>query len=149
MNNTQIISLMLDSFNNTPYHQHIGLQFSYQDKHGLQANFSRTPELLGNQLRKMLHGGLISSVFDALGGVLCSIELIDTYKKLEQKQAIRKLNRLCTIDLNLNYHAPAKAEHFYATGHIVHQGSSIFHVHMKMFDNKQTLIASANANYMY
>src|SRR5690606_34634907 len=101
----QLVELMLAGFNSTPYHQHIGLVFESDYSKGIQGRIRQRPELMGNQLRTMLHGALISSVFDALGGVLCSVELIDTYRELERKQALRKLNRLCTVDLNLNYHA--------------------------------------------
>lgn len=144
-----ILSLMILAFNQTPYHQHIGLVFEHDQKEGLQARLTKQDSLLGNTARNMLHGGLISSVFDAVGGVLCSIELIEKYKHLEQSQGIRKLNRLCTVDLSINYHAPAKADSFTAKGNVIHQGSSIFHIHMTMHDEKQILIASATANYMY
>jgi len=145
----QIFDMMIKAFNQTPYHQHIGLVFDYDSQPELNARFSKCHEFLGNTARNMVHGCLISGVFDALGGVLCSIELIEKYKHLEQTQGIRKLNRLCTVDLSINYHAPAKADSFIAKGHVVHQGSSIFHISMEMHDNHQTLIPSASANYMY
>lgn len=149
MDRVQILNMMIAGFNSTPYHQHIGLSFQYEEKSGLNARFEKQETLMGNVARKMVHGGVISAVFDALGGVLCSIELIDKYQHMDTKQGLRKLNRLCTVDLNINYHAPAKASFFNASGVVVHQGSSIFHIAMKMHDNKGSLIASANANYMY
>lgn len=149
INSEQILGLMIAAFNQTPYHQHIGLVFDHTPEQGLYARFTKQPSLMGNTARNMVHGGVISAVFDALGGVLCSIELIEKYKHLDQTQGIRKLNRLCTVDLSINYHAPAKAELFIAKGEVVHQGSSIFHITMRMFDEKENLIASATANYMY
>lgn len=149
INSDQILSLMIAAFNQTPYHQHIGLVFDYTQEQGLHARFDKQSSLMGNIARNMVHGGLISGVFDALGGVLCSIELIEKYKHLDQTQGIRKLNRLCTVDLSINYHAPAKAESYIAKGEVVHQGNSIFHITMRMFDEKENLIASAIANYMY
>jgi len=149
INSEQILGLMIAAFNQTPYHQHIGLVFDYTPEQGLHAHFNKQATLMGNTARNMLHGGLISGVFDALGGVLCSIELIEKYKHLDQAQGIRKLNRLCTVDLSINYHAPAKAEHYIAKGEVVHQGSSIFHITMRLHDEKESLIATATANYMY
>jgi uncharacterized protein (TIGR00369 family) len=145
----QILDMMIQAFNQTPYHQHIGLAFDIDEQENLNARFSKKAALLGNTARNMLHGGLISGVFDALGGVICSIELIEKYKNLDQKQGMRKLNRLCTVDLNLNYHSPAKAQNYIARGKVIHQGSSLFHIHMEMHDENLNLIASANANYMY
>ncbi len=143
-----LINLMLTGFNSTPYHQHIGLTM-LRETDGIKARFTKQQQLLGNVSRNMVHGGLVSSVFDAFGGVLCSIELIDKYKDLDRKQGLRKLNRLCTVGLNINYHAPAKAETFIASGTVIHQGSSIMSVSMQMHDEKNILIASASANYMY
>ena len=149
LNSEQILALMLNGFNATPYHRHIGLLFRHDEKNGLHAHFEKKPELMGNMARDMVHGGLISAVFDALGGVICSIELIEKYKHFEQKQGLRKLNRLCTVSLNLNYYAPAKADSFIAKGKVIYQGSSIFHIAMEMHDNSGKLIASANGSYMY
>lgn len=143
-----LIKLMLAGFNATPYHQHIGLSMSLENNE-VRALFSKQACLLGNVSRNMVHGGLVSSVFDAFGGVLCSIELIDRYKDMDRKQGLRKLNRLCTVGLNINYHTPAKAESFITSGKVIHQGSSIMSVSMLMHDDKNTLIASASANYMY
>jgi uncharacterized protein (TIGR00369 family) len=144
----KLIELMLAGFNTTPYHQHIGLSMRMEEGQ-LVAHFSKNEHLLGNVSRNMVHGGLISSVFDALGGVLCSVSLIDKYKDLDRKQGIRKLNRLCTLGLNTNYHAPAKADEYFARGKLSYQGNSIMHAEMQMVDNKDTLIASASASYMY
>jgi len=143
-----LINLMLTGFNATPYHQHIGLSM-LREPDGIKARFSKQQHLLGNLSRNMVHGGLVSSVFDAFGGVLCSIQLIDKYKDMDRKQGLRKLNRLCTVALNINYHAPAKSEIFYASGEVIHQGSSIMSVTMQMHDENKVLIASASANYMY
>lgn len=143
-----LVALMLSGFNSTPYHQHIGLSM-LSDADGIKARFSKQQHLLGNVSRDMVHGGLVSSVFDAFGGVLCSIELIDKYKDMERKQGLRKLNRLCTVALNINYHAPAKADSFIARGNVINKGSSIMSVTMEMHDEKDVLIATASANYMY
>ncbi len=144
----KIITLMLAGFNATPYHQHIGLVLNYEQGK-LKGHFSKQTSLIGNSVRNMVHGGLMSSVFDAVGGVLCSLELIEHYRNLEPRQAIRKLNRLCTTDLSIHYHAPAKAEHFYCTGKVVHRGSSTCHVTMEMHDEHSTLLATAQGSYMY
>lgn len=149
LNGAQILAMMLQGFNGTPYHRHIGLKFNHDAQSGLQAHFEKKPELMGNVARDMVHGGLISAIFDALGGVICSIELIEKYKHFDQKQGLRKLNRLCTVSLNLNYYAPARAESFIAKGKVIYQGSSIFHIAMEMHDNTGKLIASANGSYMY
>ncbi len=145
----KILELMIQGFNLTPFHRHISLSLELDDNDQVVARIDKKDELIGNVTRRMLHGGLISSVFDAVGGATCATQMLDSHEDSDPKSGLRRLNRLCTLDLSINYHAPAKADHFEARANIKHQGKSVFHVQMEMSDNKGTLIASASANYMY
>ena len=149
----QIIEMLMVGFKETPYHQLIDLDFSYQEKEqdsfAVLGKFTKKESLLGNLSRNMVHGGVISGVFDALGGVTCSVALVDRYMHLGPQKGLRKLNRLCTVGLKMDFIAPAKGESFIAQGSILNMGSSIILVEMQMHDDQNKLIASASANYMY
>lgn len=148
LSDQQLTQLLIHGFNDTPYHQSLGLVFSLNEGKFVTGTFSKQERLLGNVRRNMIHGGVLTGVFDALGGVICSVALVEKYKHLGMEKGARKLQRLCTIDLRTDFIAPAKGQTFEAKGEIINLGSSIILVDMFMYDDSEKLIAKASATYM-
>ena len=134
-------------FEQTPFHQTLGLEFTVNEDRSVSAKFAKAPSLMGNMTRGMLHGGAISAVFDAVGGVVCAINVCLSNADLPKQEVAKKIARLCTIDLKVDYLAPAMADEYSVTGEIIKFGRSIIVVRMSMEANGR-VIALGQGNFM-
>lgn len=144
-----VIQKLLDGFEQNPFHKNLGLAFSVNEDLSVIAKMSKQPHLMGNVRKRMLHGGAIAGLFDSVGGVLCAVNIVDRLKNSEPKARTRKLSRLCTVDLKLDYLRPARAEEYWVHGEIVKFGASIIVVNMALYDERNNKIAICGGNFMY
>lgn len=149
INVSAVIQKLIDGFENNPFHKNLGLTFSVNDDLSVVARMSKQEHLMGNVRKRMLHGGAIAGLFDSVGGVLCAINIVDRLKTAEPKVRTRKLSRLCTVDLKLDYLRPARAQEYRVHGEIVKFGASIIVVNMTMYDERDNKIAICGGNFMY
>lgn len=143
-----ISDLMMMGFHETPFHKTLGMSFEVMPDLSVKGYFNKQQSLMGNVARGMLHGGALSAVFDSMGGVTCAINVKEKYKDLPLPERAKKLGRICTIDLKVDYLAPAKAEEFVATGTVVKLGKSVIVVRMEL-EAEGKLIALGQGNFMY
>lgn len=141
--------LMLMGFHETPFHKNLGLRFDVQEDLSVIGRFKKQDHLMGNVPRGMLHGGTLSAVFDSVGGVVCAINVRERLKHKDKQERVKRLGRICTIDLKVDYHMPAKSDEYEARAQIVRMGTSIICVRMELRDGRQRLISSATGNFMY
>ena len=72
-------------------------------------------ELMGNFNRGMLHGGVISSVIDATGGLAASIGIQEKMRGKTLEAKLEKSSRISTIDLRVDFLRPGLGKRFIAT----------------------------------
>jgi uncharacterized protein (TIGR00369 family) len=77
-------------------------------------------ELIGDPLRKALHGGVISAVVDACGGAA-------VWTKMEPADAVS------TIDLRVDFLRPGGQERLVVEAHLVRLGNRVAVVDMRAF----------------
>ncbi len=68
--------------------------------------------LLGNPVRPALHGGIVASILDSVGGV-AAMTTLTSYE-----------DKISTIDLRIDYLAPANTETLIAEGKVLRSGRS-------------------------
>jgi uncharacterized protein (TIGR00369 family) len=69
-NDEQLISVMTTYFNEQiPFNKVLGVKVESMSEESVSASFQMRDELLGHYSRRMLHGGVISSVIDITGGL--------------------------------------------------------------------------------
>lgn len=126
-----------------PFNRVLGLRMESMDAKAPRLRFDMRPELVGNPTRGILHGGVISSVLDVVGGAALCIALIE-------KSDARKVEfpNIGTIDLRVDYLRPGRGRHFIATGRVVRMGSRIAVVHMELENDAAGLIATGSAAYV-
>jgi uncharacterized protein (TIGR00369 family) len=93
------------------------------------------PELIGDQERPALHGGVVSALADTCGGaaVWTQVGLHD---------------RVSTIDLRVDYLRPGRAETLVATGHVLRVGNRVGVVNIVVtHDGDPEAIAEAKGVY--
>ena len=80
-----------------------------------------------------LHGGVISSLLDIVGGVAGSYGIADDYVSI-------------TVNINCNFMAPHQAKKAVAEGELVRKTGSLFFATAKLYDQQQKqLFAQATA----
>jgi uncharacterized protein (TIGR00369 family) len=125
-----------------PFNRVLGLEVESADPP--KVRFEMRPELIGNPLRGVLHGGVISAALDVVAGYAIMLALAGDPKpggKIEFPD-------IGTIDLRVDYLRPGRGKHFVASGRVVRLGNRIAVTHMELENDSGELIATGAAAYV-
>ena len=125
------------------FNKYLGLKVESFDAVAPKLRFDMRPELVGNPVRKILHGGVISAALDVAGGFAIMLSLVG-----ESEVTPASFPNMGTIDLRVDYLRPGRGKHFIATARIVRQGSRIAVTHMELHNDAGELIATGGAAYV-
>lgn len=105
-------------------------------------------ELIGNFVRQILHGGVISSVLDLTGGLIASVELLKLIREDSTEEIVTKMSRVGTIDLRVDYLRAGKGNYFKASGSILRKGNKVAVTRTELFNDSDLLIAAGTGTYL-
>ena len=125
------------------FNKYLGLKVESFDVQAPKLRFDMRPELVGNPVRRILHGGVISAVLDVAGGFAIMLSIAG-----ESPVTPTSFPNMGTIDLRVDYLRPGHGRHFIATARIVRKGNRIAVVHMEMHNDTGELIATGGAAYV-
>ena len=128
-----------------PFNRVLGLKIDSLDPKTPRLRFDMRPELVGNPVRQILHGGVISATLDAVGGL--AIALASLAKKAEETPA-RQFPNIGTIDLRIDHLRPGRGKFFIASGRVVRLGGRVAVAHMELVNNTGDQIATGSAAYI-
>ena len=128
-----------------PFNRVLGLRIDSLDLKAPRLRFDMRPELVGNPVRQILHGGVISATLDVVGGL--AIALASITRKAEDTPA-RHFPDIGTIDLRIDYLRPGRGHYFVATGHVVRLGGRVAVAHMELVNDTDEQIATGSAAYI-
>jgi len=134
--------------NQVPFHNVIGFKFDQLSIEGCQISFENKPELVGNFVQKILHGGVTATALDVVGGAMAAVGMMEKYPDADQEELGRKLARIGTIDIRIDYVRPGRGKSFYAKARLLRSGSKVAVVRMEMHDDQDTLIALGTGTYI-
>ena len=142
------IEALLDAFTAIPFNRLLGLKLETLTSDYVALRFDMHNDLIGNFLKGILHGGVISSVLDMAGGMIVMASIIAQ----EQNTAIEELTTLVsqcsTIDLHIDYIRPGKGQFFIAKAYLIKFGRKISFTRMELINENEVLIATANGTYL-
>lgn len=136
-------------FNMVPFNQAIGLKITEMGAEAIRAEFAMQPQLIGNVFKQILHGGVIATALDTVGGAMAMSGAYVALKGTPKEQRLARINRLATIDMRIDYLKAGKGELFTATATLLRVGKQICVTRMELHNEKQELIAAGTATYMY
>lgn len=141
---------MLGEFlvNKIPFNRHIGLKYQSVSEDEVIITFAMKPELIGNYMQGILHGGVISSALDMVGGTMAAVGILNDNPATHLDQLKQKLAKLSTIDIRVDYLRPGRGETFYAKAKLLRAGKKVAVVRMELLNEKETQIAVATGTYM-
>ena len=128
-----------------PFNRVLGLKVDSLDSKTPRLRFDMRPELVGNPIRQILHGGVISATLDVVGGL--AIALASLAKKADETPA-RQFPNIGTIDLRIDYLRPGRGKFFIASGRVVRLGGRVAVAHMELVNDTGDQIATGSAAYI-
>lgn len=116
-----------------PLNKFLGLKLESCDLAGHRATtrLALRPEFIGNPIRQMPHGGIISFLIDATAGAAAALSVSDT----------SAIDKIATIDMRVDYLKPAKGSALLATAEVIRSGRRVIVVRSDVFDDLGSLIA--------
>ena len=119
-----------------PFNKVVGFKLLEVKENFVSILIPYRPELIGDVRRGSIHGGVIATAMDAVGGAAG----ITTLKHFEDK--------LATIDLRVDYLAPGKPKDIITEGSIVKSGIRVIFTRMIAYhDDHENLIAEGRGVY--
>ncbi len=115
----------------------------------IEAYIEMQPFMIGNVAFQILHGGVAATILDSIGGIAAMGEL---YKKAEADElpdTIKKVTRLATVDMRVDYLAPGRGKYFIARAETLRLGRKGCTMRMTLVNDEDKAIATAIASYAY
>ena len=131
-----------------PFNKLIGIKIESLDMGSLGISFEMHPELIGNFKRGNLHGGVISSVLDAIGGMVVWTEIMKKMECQSFEEISQRFSKIGTIDLRVDFLRPGLGKYFTATGTKLRTGNKVSVTRMELHDEKGMLIAAGTGSYL-
>jgi uncharacterized protein (TIGR00369 family) len=131
-----------------PFDQVLGMKVEVLTLEKAVVGFQMKPELVGNYVLGSLHGGVISAVLDALGGMTASTGVVKRMAGRRVEEIATALTRMGTIDLRIDYLRPGKGAYFKAAGTIMRAGKKVAVARMELHNDKGVLIAVGTGTYL-
>jgi uncharacterized protein (TIGR00369 family) len=131
-----------------PFDRVLGIQVVSVLPSNIIMRINMRPELIGNYVKESLHGGVISAILDTAGGFIASVEMIRHLEGIDREDLGRRLAKIGTIDLRVDYLRPGKGEYFLATGTVLRKGSKVAVVRTELCNDQKVLIAAGTGTYL-
>ncbi|HFB64694.1 MAG TPA: thioesterase family protein [Aeromonadales bacterium] len=131
-----------------PFNQHIGLELGSVSKDKCELIIKMKPELIGNFHHGILHGGVIATTLDSVGGTMAAIGLLEKETRLEFDHVMQKLAKLGTIDMRVDYLLPGKGEKFRASARLLRVGNKVAVTRSEFHNEKGEILALGTATYL-
>ncbi len=141
----QFAEKILDSI---PFSKFLGLKVENLNVDNAEISLQTRPEFIGNHVQGILHGGVISSVIDSLGGLIVMINAYQRVLDRTYEEQVAQLGKVGTIDLRVDYLRPGRGEQFRADGHVLRSGNKVTVTRMNMYNDEKELIAVGTGTYL-
>ena len=130
------------------FNQVLGLKIASVRPGDVRGLITMKPELVGHYSYGRLHGGVISAVLDAMGGLALMVGIAERHPHDNMLQVMQRFSRMGTIDLRVDYLRPGMGRHFVASAEPTRLGGRIGSTLMRLVNDEGTLIATAAAAYV-
>jgi len=149
MNLDDMLVILKDIYENRmPFNRLLDIRIERLTAAEVVVRIDMREALVGNFIRDILHGGVISAVLDLTGGIIASVELLKQLEGKDEEETARRMARIGTIDLRIDYLRAGKGEYFLASGSILRQGNKVAVIRTQLVNERQTLIAAGTGTYL-
>lgn len=131
-----------------PFHQLIGLEIPCYENNKIELKIAMKPELVGNIMHGILHGGVTASLLDVAGGMIVFSDVLENMEDLSEEAVTKRLQNLGTIDLRIDYLRPGRGKEFTATATVIRTGNKVAVARMELHNEQGDHIAFGTGTYM-
>ncbi|MFI8691554.1 thioesterase family protein [Stutzerimonas kunmingensis] len=135
-------------FERIPFNQALGIELDEVSTSQVVMHLPMKPELVGNFVHGILHGGVIASLLDVAGGAMAMLGAFDKHRHLTPQERATRLSRLGTIDLRIDYLRPGRGTRFSASAMLLRSGNKVAVVRSELHNELGTLIAVGTGTYL-
>jgi len=104
-----------------PFNRHLGMKIASMEPGKVRLQLAFREEFIGDPMRRALHGGVLSALADAAGGMAVWCATSDANA------------RVSTIDMRIDYLRPGKPEAVCAEARVLRQGNRVGVTEMRLF----------------
>ena len=126
----------------------IGLRVLSLTPGDVRGRLDMKPELVGHAAYGRLHGGVISTMLDAMGALALMVEIGERHPSETAAQVMHRFARFGTIDLRVDYLRQGVGRHFVAHTEVTRLGGRVGSTQMKLVNDEGTVVATAGAAYI-
>lgn len=130
-----------------PFNRLLGMEIQSLSKDEARIRIQMKEELVGNEIKGILHGGVISSVLDVTGSIAATVAILEEMKGRPFKEIVERSLKVGTLDLRIDYLRPGHGKYFLATASVLRPGTSVSVARMELHNDQQQLIAAGTGTY--
>ena len=130
-----------------PFNKVLGLTVESLNLDQASVRLPMRQELIGNFIRGSLHGGVISTTLDFMGGLVAFLSVLKTMQGQPVQAMAERFAKIGTIDMRIDYLRPGLGDYFIATGYVLRTGNKVAVTRMELHNNERQLIAVGTGAY--
>ena len=131
-----------------PFNKILGFEVETLRVSKVIVRFAMRADLIGNYFLETLHGGVISAVLDATGGLSVSVSLLEKLQGEPVEEIEKRMARIGTIDLRVDYLRPGRGKTFRAVSAIMRTGKKVAVTRMELHNDEKVLVAVGTGTYI-
>lgn len=131
-----------------PFNKLVGIELESLEAGNVRLLLRMREDLIGNFVHGTLHGGVISTVLDAVGGLTCWLSVLQRIRAESTAEKLKSFGRIGTIDIRVDYLRPGRGACFYARGVVLRTGNKVAVTRMELRDERDVLIAVGTGTYI-
>ena len=149
MNLHEMLNQLRDIYENQmPFHRLLDVRVESLTPTDIKVRIDMREELIGNFIRRILHGGVISSMLDLTGGLIAFAEVLKHLENMHPDEVRKRLARVGTIDLRVDYLRMGEGEFFTASGSVLRKGNKVAVIRTELCNDQNLLIAAGTGTYL-
>jgi len=153
MDEVDLLAVGRKIFSTVPFLSLVGLEIVEASPTHAVGRIRPRPDLIGNPHQQILHGGVISTVMDSVGGLVGILNYL--YSAAEEgapekwNEAMARIVKIATIDMRSDYLSPGRGEWFVCEGRLLRLGNHVVASRTEFRNDAGRLIAVGTGTYNY
>ena len=143
-----LLPFIAEVFDQMPFNRLLGLKVTGFSAEQAEVRFAFKPELVGNPVQQILHGGVIASVLDTVGGIMAIASALKRLGQVEHEVLVAKMGKMSTIDMRSDYLRPGRGTEFIATAQVIRAGNKVCVCRMELHNEQGVHIALGTGTYL-
>jgi uncharacterized protein (TIGR00369 family) len=149
VNDEEFFSIVNEMFTEKiPFNKELGIRVESINPYCVKTSLEMRDELMGNYKRRMLHGGVISSLIDATGGLAAFMSIQEKMRGKALEAKLERSEKISTIDLRVDFLRPGLGKRFVATAYALRTGNKVVVTRIELHNDQNDLVAVGTVSYL-